>query len=401
MKTKIILLFFLLISAGIFAQNLQLNHLLVINTYNQKGSPEKALKYYNTNITETDKNIELQIGIGTTHYLLEDYKTAVTIFINANKENSKFANYELAQCYGRLGKPELSITYLRMHLLSKNKKMQRTIKTDNAFKTISELKEWNELWKEKEWYSKYDLMFEDAQYEYDLKNYEETLTILNKLNDIRKSMVSAYYLKSLTYLKVNEPENALISINNAIDKRNKIANYYATKAIIEIELNKSKKALKSITTAIQMDSTQINYYFTRANAYLKNGDVSYAVNDLEAMVSLVPDFDIYKLAGEIYLAEGEYQRALKAYNKCISIQKYNPDIYISRGDIYQKIYAYEFAEKDYTMALDFQPYNGEIYYKRGLTRKQQRKVDSACNDFRKAFKYKYMKADDELRGYCQ
>lgn len=403
MKTIQFVILFLLISINAIAQNLKSNHLLIINTYNQKGSPEKALNYYKKNITDVNKNIDLQLGIGTTYYQLKDYKEATNIFINVNKKNIKKANYQLAQCYGRLHKSELAVAYLRIHLTStsKGRRMQRTIKSDKAFATITLSTEWNELWREKEWYSKYDLMFEDAQYEYDLNNYEKALSILNQINNIRKSMINAYYLKSLTYLKLNEPENALVSINTAIKRRNKIADYYATKAIIENEINKPKKALKSIATAIQIDSTQISYYFTRANSYLMDGKLDDAENDLEAMVSLVPDFEVYKLAGEIYYIGGEYQNALKAYNKCIALQKHNTDIYISRGDIYQKIYAYEFAEKDYSMALDFQPFNGELYYKRGLTRKQQHKTASACSDFHKAFKYKYMKADEEIRGYCQ
>ena len=351
-------------------------------------------------VAHIENHTVLQSELGTTYYLLEDYKLAANIFIEINKSDNRKANYELAQCYSQLGKPELAVRFLRSHLQSKNKLMQRTIKSDEAFASIEGSEEWVELWRE-EWYSKYDLLLEDAWYEYESKNYEEALNTLNHLNSIRKSMVEAYYLKALVYVNIGESENALVSINTAIEKRKKVPKYYATKASIEIEVNKPKKAIKSIATAIQMDSAQMDYYFIRATAYLKSGKLELAVNNLEAMVSLIPDFDVYKLAGEIYCQGGEYKSALKAYNKCIALQKYNADIYIARGDVYKTIYAYEFAEKDYSMALDFHPFNGELYYKRGVVRKLQRKTGLACNDFHKAFKFKYMKADDEIRGYCQ
>lgn len=396
----LLIVFLLVVAVKIKSQDVTLNPLLVINTYNQKGAPEKAIQFYNSKNIETQLDSKMQFALGTAFYLEGDYKQAANLFIKVNVDDNKLANFELAQCYACLNKPDIAIKYLHAHLSSKDKKMQRTIKSDKAFMNIEKSNEWKILWSE-EWYSKYDLMLEDAWYEYENENFEEALSIVDALNAIRKSMVKAYQLKALLYLKLGEPENALSAINTAIEKRNKIADFYETKAAIQVELNKPKKALKTIAIAIEMDSAQANYYFIRAQANMKKGDLTKAVKDLDAMIALVPDFDIYKLAGEIYFEGGEYQMALKAYNKCIALHKYDSDIYIARGDVFESMYAYEFAEKDYTMALDFQPYNGELFYKRGQARKMQNKTDLACSDFNQAYRYKYMKADDELRGYCQ
>ncbi len=400
MVKHIVTMFFLLISLSVLTQNFDSNHLLVINTYNQKGAPNKALEYYNKHISQIENDLSVKMGVAKAYYLLDNYKMATNIFIEINKTDNRKVNYELAQCYARLAKPDIAVKYLRRHLEKKNKLMQRIIKTDEAFASIENTKEWVKLWSE-DWYSKYDLMLEDAWYEYELQNDEDALRIIENLNSIRKSLVKAYYLKALVFISIEEYENAYFSINKAIDKRPKVAKYYALRANIENEIDKPKKALKSIAIAIEMDSTQIDYYFIRATGYLKSGKLVQAVNDLEAIVLLVPDFDVYKLAGEIYFKGGEYQSALKAYNKCIALQKYSADIYIARGDVYKTMYGYEFAEKDYSMALDFYPFNGKLYYKRGIVRKLQHKSGLACSDFHKAFKYKYMKADDEIRGYCQ
>lgn len=396
----VVITYSLLISEDLSAQTNNSNYPLVIHTYNQKGNPEKAGECIQQLTFEQQKNDDIQFMIAENAYLLKDYNKAAGIFYEINKLDSRKANYELARCYARLGKADLAVKHLQIHLESTNKLMQRDITSDEAFFSIYNSKEWNTLWQQ-EWYSKYDVMFEEAWIEYENENYEDALRILNQLNAIRKSLVEAYFLKTLVYLKLNEPENALVSIDMAIDKRNKIAKYYALKADVEVQLNKSKKALQTISTAIQMDSTQINFYFVRAKAYLKGEKLESAVNDLDAIMAMVPDFDVYKLAGEIYSEGGEYQSALKAYNKCITLQKYNAELYIERGEIYAKLGAFEFAENDLTFALDFKPYDGELFYKRGIARKMQRKTDLACQDFHKAFNYKYMKADDELRGYCQ
>jgi len=396
----IIPLIFQLFPTSLFAQNKNSNAVLIINTYNQKGAPEKAIDYINGLPIEKQKDIQLEFVIAMNYYLLNDFKQAANLFVEINKIDNKYANYELAQCYAHLEKYDLAVKYLQSHLESKDRLMMHTIKSDVAFSSMAKSKEWISLW-QTEWYSKYDLMLEDAWVEFDNENYEETLRILNQLNTIRKSLIEAYYLKALVYIKVGEPENALVSINEVLVKRDDNAKYYAIKANIEVALNKPKKALQSIETAIKLDSSQMDYYFIRAKAYLKVGKLDLAENDLEAMISLVPDFDVYKLAAEIYYEATEYQSALKAYNKCIEQQKYNVDLYIARGEVFEKLLAYEFAEQDYTMALDFTPFNGELYYRRGIVRKLQYKVDLACQDFHKAFNYKYMKADEELRGYCQ
>jgi tetratricopeptide (TPR) repeat protein len=398
MRIKIVVILMFIWISG-FSQISNSNYLLIMKACNNANQPQKALDFYNKNLTSV-KSVELQTVLGQTYYKLGNYKQAANIFYEINKADSKKCNYELALCYAHMGKAEQSTKHLHAYLQQRNKIMQRTIKSDKAFEPIENTKQWRELW-QTDYYSKYDLMYEDAQYEYDHGNYEDALEIVDKLNDIRKSMVKAYELKAKIYLKIDEYQNALSAINAAINKRDKVADYYAVKAEIEVASGKPKKALKNIKTAIELDSTKINYFFIRSKAYLKSGQTASAKADLEALMKIVPDFKIYNLAGEIYFESGDYQSSLKAYNKCVESEKYNPDIYIARGDVYAKIYAYEYAEKDYTMALDFYPFNGELYYKRGVTRRQQRKYDKACSDFRKAFKYKYMKADDAIRRYCR
>ncbi len=398
-RCTFLVILMLLLSTHVNSQDLASNYLLVLKTYNQKGTPEKAIDFYKSHtFPGDDQNVQLELG--KAYYNLKEYKQAANILVEINSKNPTLANYELAECYAVLGKPALSVKYLRAHLESRDRLMQRTIKSNHAFDTVAKSKEWINLW-QTEWYNKYDLMLEDAWYLYEHGKYEDALEEVDHLNEIRVSLVKAFQLKALLYLALGETENALISINTAIEKRDQYPEFYATKARIEIELGKPRKALKSIGTAIKMDSTQLDFYFLEAKAYLHNKEIDKAGKVLKSLMALVPDFDIYKLAGEIYSEAEEYQEALKVFNKCIIIDKYDPEIYILRGKVFQNTGDWEFAERDYTMALDFKPFDGELYYLRGITRKMQHKADQACQDFQKAFTHKYMKADDEIRSYCQ
>lgn len=391
---------FVFSSLLISAQQLNNNVALVIIALNNSGNAEKAVTLID-NLNEQQKlNVDVLMAMAANKYKLGKYKDAATLYTEINKTDKKLANYELAQCYARLNKPNYAVKYLRIYLELKPQKMQREIKSDKAFYAIDHAKEWIDLW-QTQWFNKYDLLLEDAWFDYESGAFESVLAQTDYLNKVRKSLVDAYYLKALAYMKLGEPVNALISINNAIEKRDKIARYYSVKARAELELNKSKKALKSIQKALTIDSTQVEFYFIRASAYLQSKNIDAALFDLKALMNLVPDFETYLLAAKIFENAGELQEALKAYNKCVALQKYNPQVYILRASLYMKMYGYEFAEKDYSMALDFMPYEGELYYKRGIARKKQHKAKLACQDFHKAYKFQFIKADEELRSYCQ
>lgn len=400
LKYILIITFFACVNIVIFAQEINSNPALVINALNKNQTPEKAKQIIGELLPNQKKDVKVQLALAANLYGLKKYKEATHLFLEINKVNSKLANYELAQCYSQLNNPAIAVQYLKIHLESRNRKRQSEIKSDKAFYNIDASDEWINLW-ETEWFSKYDLLLDESWFEFETGNYEFVIKQTAYINSVRKSMVNAYYLKSLAYLKVGEPANSLVVINKAIEKRSKRPEFYAQKAKAEIALNKGKKALKSINHALVLDSSNIDFYFVRAEAYLNIGNIEKAVNDLNSLMNLVADFDTYKLAGEILSTAGEYQEALRAYNQCVKLQEYNPDIYIERGDLYAKIYGYEFAEKDYTFALDFKPFDGELYYKRGMARKELRKYDLACNDFKRAFKYRFMKADDEIRNCCQ
>jgi len=374
------------------------NHLLVIRTLNTKGLAAETLTYFDKNIDHTTN--ELLFEKGNAYFLVADYKSAANCYYQVNQSNNQLATYELARCYAQLDKPELACSYLTNHLKMKNRNMQSYIKSDVAFSTISKSKEWINLWNT-DWYSKYDLMYEDAWYEFKLGNNQEALAILNKLTDIRKSMVQANYLKALVYEKLNEPENALISINLALAKDPEVADYHYIKSRLELTLDKPKKALKSIDDALHLDSTQIVYYYLQAKANLNAGKQQQAIANVELLLSNIPDAPTWFLSGTIYAESGEWQSAIKAFNKCIAMEPYNPKYFVARGDAYLKTQLFNFAEKDFSFVLDFEPNNGELYFKRAKARLEMKKMDESCSDFTKAYNLNYTAADEYIKNYCR
>ncbi|MBI9067776.1 MAG: hypothetical protein JEZ09_10825 [Salinivirgaceae bacterium] len=390
----------LLIQTISYSQISNSNHLLLTKTLNQNSLFQKSIEYINS-LPENEITTEILFQKSVSFYGIEDIKTATNIALEIFKSNPEMVSYHLAKCYAKLNKPEIACKYLEEHLNQKEKKQLNQIKTDKAFYSIENSDAWKELWRKKEYFSKYDLMLEDALFEYKTDNLAESLEMLNKITNIRTSMHLAFYYESILYEKNGDIENALKSISEALLKDDENPNYYLQKSFCELKANKAKKALKSIETAINLDNSQIDFYFHRARVLVKLEQPEKAIEDLTLIENLIDNNSVHLLASEVYFEAKIYQKALIALNKCIKNEMHNPQLYIQRAAIYMAIYAYDFAEKDYSMILDFMPYNGEIYYNRGIARIKQNKYEMACSDFNKAYSFQFMQAEDAIKRYCQ
>jgi tetratricopeptide (TPR) repeat protein len=397
-KLLVYIVFLVSCANGLFAQLSNDNTLLLIKAYNKSHQFDKAnelFKHHTQNLST-----DLLLEKGNMFYASGNYKEAANCYYRVHQANTKKASLELARCYALMQKTDLACAMLEQHLKLKEREMQRTIKTDTAFLSIEKSVAWKNLWKN-EWYTKYDLQFEDATIAFDNANYENALQIVNELIAIRKTKYEAYALKAEIYLALEEYKNGLITINQAIDKRPKEAHFYYLKSKLELKTEKYKQAGKSINKALELDNSEIEYYFVQIETMAKQNRSNEAFEAIDLLILLYPNVKVFQLAAEIYTQAKEYQMAIKAMNKCINMEKYNPDFYILRGDLYLQTKLYTFAEKDYSMGLDFYPQRGDLFFKRGLSRLNQQKNNDACTDFNKAFYFQYMPANDYISKYCR
>ncbi len=393
------LLLVLVIALPGFSQNYSGNSLFVIKALNSFNEPNEAIRYIGE-VNTDNGNWELQLEKGNTYYLIEDYKKAINYYLEANKLNKKAANFELAKCYANLDKPEFSMRYLSLYLSNKNKMPLSRVKSDNAFEKINNTEEWKALW-ETEWYSDNELLYNDADYEYRIGNYNESIRILESVIRKRPSFHNAHSLLCSNYEKLEDYNEALFNINNAIDFNPKNHEYYYQRSTILFSLIKPKKALKDINKAISLDSTFIDYNILRTNIYLVLEENTLAKEEISRMLEFSKSTAIYKIAGKTYYQNANYLMALKYYNICIDQKSFSPELYIERGDVYLKCGPYEYAEKDYSMALDFYPKRGVLYHKRALARINQKNYEAACRDLNKARNYGFMESEDWIKRFCQ
>lgn len=400
MKNAKYLLIFLLfgLTNRVLAQESTNNTLLITKAYNQSKQAHKVLDFLDQ--PNQELSLELLYEKGKAYYLAGNIKEAANCFYQLNEKEPNKAAIELARCYALLNKPEFACNQLEAHLKQKERLMQHQLKSDTAFRRIETSECWNALWKT-DWYNKYELIYEDAFYEFNKQRFEEALTIINGLIQIRKTQYQAYGLKAKIYESLGEYQLGLNTIEQAVKIRPKNAEFHAIKAQLELHLNKPTKALKSIDKALELDNTQIDYYFIKTKALSEKGKTKQAIESISFLTEIYPETKVFVLAAAIYSQANEYQLAIKAMNKCIAMEKYNHEFYKKRGDLYLSTQLYDFAIKDFTMCLDFTPHDGELFFKRGLARLALNQNDEACSDFNKAYYYQYMEAYDYLSVHCR
>ncbi len=88
--------------------------------------------------------------------------------------------------------------------------------------------------------------------------------------------------------------------------------------------------------------------------------------------------------GEFDASQGNYEEALKDYDKAIRYNSKDPVAYAGRGYIYQKMGNNDMAIADYTRAIELDPTDDELYLIRGLAYSLKGDHDRAILDYSRA-----------------
>ncbi len=366
-----------------------------MNTFIKHNQAKKAIDFYNQIEEKSDYN-KLKYEYAKALMQFNQIAKATNILTELNQKNPKLYNLELAECYAMLNKAEISCEHLQAYLEQSKKLTISEIKTNKAFSNIEQSVEWITLWKE-DWYSKNELKFNDALYEFRIKNYEESINLLQDLPNNHKNNK----LLALNYYATNNYKLALQHINKALNRQPKNAEYLFIKSKIQTENKQYRKALQSVNSALNADSTKADYFLLKAKICLHTNKEEEANKIITNILRFSNDAKTYSLAGKIFYYNKDYLNSLKNYNLAIENGANNPKLYIERGDVYFKSGAIDFAEKDYSMALDFFPTMGELFYKRAMVRRKQKKYNLSCSDFHKADLYGFAKADDAIKQFCK
>jgi len=121
---------------------------------------------------------------------------------------------------------------------------------------------------------------------------------------------------------------------------------------------------------------------------------SYQKVNREAMEGMgMAPYYVAFLGGEKFYRDGDYDKAIAEYNRCISLKADYPEAYASRGNAYRRKADVNRAIEDYNRAIRLRSSYAEVYNYRGFLFAQRGEHRRAIEDYTQAIRYKPDYAD--------
>ena len=144
-------------------------------------------------------------------------------------------------------------------------------------------------------------------------------------------------------------------------------------------------AIRDYTRVLELDATLWAPRYHRALAYLALGENTPALEDLNRVLAINPDYaPAYRDLGLVHSRLGRLSAALIDYDRAIELDPGNAGLYAGRGNIHHKLNAYDLAIADYDQAIRLSPTGHDAYLNRGLAYAAQGAYVQAIADYGQA-----------------
>jgi tetratricopeptide (TPR) repeat protein len=152
----------------------------------------------------------------------------------------------------------------------------------------------------------------------------------------------------------------------------------------QVAVWKSSMNLWNHLIAIKPSSYPVAYQ-NRGVLFVATGEYDRAIEDSTQAIALAPDYhDAYHNRGNAYAGKGEYDRAIADYKKAISLRPDDAVLYSSLGLAYAGMGKLDLAVEAYGKSVALKRDYMEAYNNRGLAYAAMGELALAINDFNKA-----------------
>lgn len=136
--------------------------------------------------------------------------------------------------------------------------------------------------------------------------------------------------------------------------------------------------------ALELNADHVSALTNRAALYYGKGEYDQALKDYDKLISLKPDdAEFYNSRGNVYLAKRNYDQAISDFNKAVSLDPNLPNTFTNRGNAYYFIKNFDMAIKDFSTAISLKPDSVIAYNNRGKAYLVKGNCELALNDFNK------------------
>ena len=362
---------------------------------------DSSLYYFNRAIKANRDNYDAIFYRGIAYYKLNSFPAANKDFRHVNNRYEGRASLMLAKTELKLNHPDLAINFLREHLASYYKIPEKDIVLDPELSKIEGTVKWNNLWREKEWYSKYEQQVQEAQYLMKLDDDIEALDILSDIENRGTKRSLVYQYKSEIYLRNGNEKAALEEISKSIRNDYRNLDALQLRASLYFEKEEFEESLKDCKNILRQDPSIFEIYILSAKLMSKLNNYKGAVDEIGLYQKLFPSDDNgYFEEGNIHFAHNKYLNALTSFNKALALNNGDAKYYYARGKSYAATGTHRYATKDFSMSLDLNPLSADTWFAKGLSDMELEDKSTACFDFRKAAQYGIFEALEYVDKLC-
>lgn len=164
-----------------------------------------------------------------------------------------------------------------------------------------------------------------------------------------------------------------------------------TEAQQKIEADDNSGAIEILNKVIREEPAHILAHTLRGAAYFNLGQSDKSLADLNEAMVLERDKSLNSNSAEFYAERGrsnaqlgDYESAIKDFNKPIKPDPNNANYYANRALSNAKLENHEKAIKDYDKAIELEPTSAQLYSNRGSSKHHLKDYVNAIKDYDKA-----------------
>jgi Tfp pilus assembly protein PilF len=183
-------------------------------------------------------------------------------------------------------------------------------------------------------------LFNRAVTAFQAEDYEQAVLDSSMVILLNPTYSRAYFLRALSYVSLEQPDNALadlaVAIEHAPDEQFESA-LRLTRADIYVQQEDWDSALEELGSAIEATPDAPDAYFMRAGVYELQERFDDALEDYDQAITLAPDFlDAYLGRARLNRQLGNFDESLDDYTHLVENSSQNAPYYLERGSVYSE-----------------------------------------------------------------
>lgn len=231
--------------------------------------------------------------------------------------------------------------------------------------------------------------------------YDSAIANYNKALQRAPNIVDVLNARGNAYTKKNLYDKALEDYNRAISMKPSDAMLYYNRGVAYTKMGQQNKAIQDFNKAIAIQPSEIagklaqQNLDTLSNSSADNSDQEKEAQESGSVAGKAKEPDAVKSdqekeaqewfeKGNAYGGNKDFDKAIEAYGKAISLNPKYSEAYFIRGYVYADKEQYEAAIRDYSKVIELTPSSSVAYNNRAHAYRPLGQYDKAIADCNKA-----------------